>query len=114
MTSIVLKPWGSYEVLEKASNYLIKRLVILPSCILSLQSHLHRSEHWVVVQGKASIIIENKKIILESNNSIYVPKNAKHRISNNGLEKLIIIEVWHGEILDENDIFRYEDIYNRI
>tara|TARA_B110000438_G_C15787784_1_gene639248 strand:+ start:566 stop:910 length:345 start_codon:yes stop_codon:yes gene_type:complete len=114
MTSIVLKPWGSYEVLEKASNYLIKRLIITPGSILSLQSHLYRSEHWIVVEGVAEVTIDNKITNLKLNKSIFIPKQSKHRVANKGYHNLIIIEIWYGDKLDEKDIVRYEDIYNRI
>jgi len=114
MTSIVLKPWGSYEVLEVNSKYVVKRLKVTAGSVLSLQSHKYRSEHWVVVEGVAEITIDEELIILDSNKSIYIPKEAKHRIANKGLKTLIIIEIWYGDALDEEDIIRYEDIYNRV
>ena len=114
MTSIVLKPWGSFEVLSLQDNYSIKRLTVKPGAILSLQSHNHRSEHWVVVKGSAEITIDKNISILDSNKSIFIPKNAKHRIANKGENDLIIVEIWYGDILDEEDIIRYEDVYNRI
>ena len=114
MTSIVLKPWGSYEVLNNAPNYSIKRLIINPSAILSLQSHEHRSEHWVVVQGTAEVTLDDKVFTLESNKNIFIPRQSKHRIQNKGHKILVIIEIWYGDQLNEGDITRYEDIYNRI
>ena len=113
MTSLVSKPWGSYEVLETKSNYVIKRLVVKPGAILSLQSHLHRSEHWVVVEGVAEITIESEVSTLKSNKSVFIPQKTKHRIANKEKNDLSIVEIWYGDILDEKDIIRYEDIYNR-
>ena len=113
MKSIVSKPWGSFEILEEKPNYVVKRLIINPGGILSLQSHLHRSEHWVTVGGVAEVTIDKKITILEPNNNIFIPKGSVHRISNKGSLTLVMIEIWYGEILDEEDIIRYDDIYNR-
>ena len=114
MTSIVSKPWGFYEVLKEESKYAIKRLTVIPGAILSLQSHQHRSEHWVIVEGTAEVTIDEKVTILGSNNNIFIPKKSMHRVANKESANLIIIEIWYGDILDEKDINRYEDIYNRI
>lgn len=114
MTSIVLKPWGSYEVLEERFKYAIKRLIIKPGAILSLQSHMYRSEHWIVVEGTAEVTIDKKITIMKSNSNIFIPKEAKHRIANKNSNNLIIIEIWYGDKLEEEDIVRYEDIYNRV
>ena len=113
MTSLVSKPWGSYEVLEKKSNYAIKRLIVKPGAILSLQSHLYRSEHWVVVEGVAEITIDNEVSALKLNKSVFIPQKTKHRIANKEKSDLVIIEIWYGDTLDEEDIVRYEDVYNR-
>ena len=113
MKSIVSKPWGSYEVLEKGDTYTIKKLIVKPNGVLSLQSHEHRSEHWVVVDGEAEITLNDEIQIVKANNSVFIPIKTKHRISNKGQINLIIIEVWYGDSLDEEDIIRYEDIYNR-
>lgn len=113
MKSIVLKPWGSYQVLEQGSKYSIKRIEVKPGGILSLQSHLYRSEHWVVVQGVAEVTLDDDIKILNVNQNIFIPKNSKHRISNKHNENLIVIEVWFGDTLEEEDIIRYEDIYDR-
>lgn len=113
MTSIVLKPWGSYQVIEAGEKYLIKRIIVKPGGKLSLQSHQHRLEHWVVVRGEAEVTIEEDKTILHSGEYIYVPLQAKHRLANNYSENLVVIEVWYGDNLDEEDITRYEDIYKR-
>ena len=114
MTSIVSKPWGSFEVLEQGSQYTLKKINVIPGGILSLQSHFHRSEHWVVAQGAAEATLDDRIITLNINEHIFIPKGSKHRLANKGLENLIIIEVWYGDILEETDIVRYEDIYARI
>ena len=113
MNSIVQKPWGFYKVIEESANYLVKIIVVKPQEKLSLQSHKYRSEHWIVVQGIATVTIDKfiKKLI--SNESIYIPKKAKHRLENNNKNDLKIIEVQYGTDLREDDIIRYEDIYDR-
>ena len=113
MKSIVLKPWGSYQVLEECEKYTIKRIIVKSGGILSLPSHLHRSEHWVVVQGIAGVTIDENISLLKVNENIFIPKKSKHRLANKQKENLIVIEVWYGNILNENDIVRYEDIYDR-
>ena len=114
MNLIVQKPWGSYQILEKGKNYLVKNLLVKPGGTLSLQSHKHRSEHWVIVEGRAEVTINGNITTLEPNQSTYIPSETKHRLANNYEKNLILIEVWYGEILDEEDITRYEDIYNRV
>ena len=113
MTSIVLKPWGSYQVIEEGEKYLVKKIIVKPESKLSLQSHKHRSEHWFVAQGEAEVTIEDDVKVFHSNEYIFIPLQAKHRLANNFSEDLIIIEIWYGDNLDEKDIIRYEDIYNR-
>ena len=113
MTSVVLKPWGSYEVLDSGLKYSIKRIIVKPGGILSLQSHTYRSEHWVVVQGVGEVTLNNKISTYKSNENIYIPVKAKHRLANKEKKDLVVIEVWYGDILDEEDIIRYEDIYDR-
>lgn len=109
----VQKPWGSYTTLEKREGYLLKRIEVLPGESLSLQSHKHRAEHWLVVSGKAEVERDNKKMILKARESTIIPKGAKHRLANPGKKLLIIIETQLGIILDENDINRYTDLYGR-
>ena len=113
MTSLVLKPWGSYQVIEEGKKYRIKRITVKPGGKLSLQSHQHRAEHWVVVQGKAEVTIEDDITVLNSSEYDFIPLKTKHRLANNFSENLVVIEVWYGDNLDEEDIVRYEDIYNR-
>ena len=109
----VQKPWGSYTTLEKREGYLLKRIEVLPGESLSLQSHKHRAEHWLVVSGKAEVECNNKKILLKARESTVIPKGAKHRLANPGKKLLILIEIQLGDILDENDIKRYTDLYGR-
>ena len=113
MKSIVNKPWGSFEIIDEGKKYTVKKIIVNPGGQLSLQSHEHRSEHWLIVEGNAEVIIDKKTYNLEENNNIFIPKGAKHRLANWGYNKLIVVEVWFGDNLDENDIKRYEDIYER-
>ncbi len=114
MKSFVNKPWGSYQVIDQGENFVVKRIVVNPYGKLSLQSHKHRSEHWIIVEGRAEITINDKITTLEPNQSTYIPSEIKHRLANNYDKDLILIEVWYGKKLDEEDITRYEDIYNRV
>jgi len=109
----VKKPWGSYSVLDSGPTFLLKRIEVLPGESLSLQSHKHRSEHWTVAAGTAKVDLDDKTFHLESNESITIPVNAKHRLGNPKDDLLIIFEIQFGKILDENDILRYEDRYGR-
>jgi mannose-1-phosphate guanylyltransferase/mannose-6-phosphate isomerase len=107
------KPWGSYTVLDTGPSYLLKRIEVLPGEALSLQSHQHRSEHWTIVSGSAEVVRDQETFQLETNDSIAIPKSTKHRLGNPGSELLIIIEIQFGHLLDEADISRYEDRYDR-
>ena len=113
MKSIVSKPWGSFQVIEEGDKYTLKRLTVKKGGRLSLQSHNHRSEHWVVVQGEAEVILGDKNLKLKENENIYIPVNTKHSLANKKERELIIIEVWYGDTLEEEDIIRYQDIYDR-
>jgi mannose-1-phosphate guanylyltransferase / mannose-6-phosphate isomerase len=110
----VERPWGTFTVLESGANYKIKRIVVNPGNRLSLQLHKHRSEHWVVVSGAARITRDDEEFEVRSNESTYIPKGARHRISNPGTERLEIIEVQNGDYLGEDDIVRFQDDYGRI
>ena len=114
MKSIVHKPWGSYQIIDQGENFVVKKIVVKPYCKLSLQSHKNRSEHWVIVEGRAEVTICDNITTLEPNQSTYIPSKTKHRLANNYDKNLILIEVWYGKNLDEEDITRYEDIYNRV
>lgn len=114
MNSLVQKPWGSFEILLSGKKFLVKKIFVKPGGVLSLQSHQYRSEHWVVAEGEAEVTISDKILNLKENENIYIPKGTIHRISNKKKHDLIIIEMWYGDNLDENDIKRYDDIYERI
>ena len=108
------RPWGTYTVLQKETNYLVKRIEVFPGESLSLQSHEHRSEHWTITTGTAEVQVKDNIQTLTRNQSIHIPKGAKPRLTNPGSDSLIIIEVQIGDKLDEDDITRYEDKYDRI
>ena len=114
MNSIIKKPWGYFEVLASGKKFLVKKIMVKPKGILSLQNHQNRSEHWIVAEGEAEVTIDEKITKIKENESIYIPKGAIHRMENKTKKNLIIIEMWYGDKLDENDIKRYEDIYKRI
>jgi mannose-1-phosphate guanylyltransferase/mannose-6-phosphate isomerase len=110
----VWRPWGSYTVLEEHPNFKIKRIVVNPGASLSLQIHQHRSEHWVVVSGVATITNNDIEYTLKENESTYIPKNNLHRLANNNVEPLSIIEVQCGDYVGEDDIVRFDDRYGRV
>ena len=107
------RPWGCYEVILEDAGYKVKRITVEPGGRLSLQSHAHRSEHWVVVSGIAKISINDTVQRLEAGKSAYIPLGSKHRLENEGKEPMALIEVQLGDYLGEDDIKRYEDIYGR-
>jgi len=109
----IIKPWGSYKTFEKDKGFLVKRITIAPGELLSLQSHKHRSEHWLVASGVATVECDGEKSYLNQFESISIPQGAKHRLSNESKEFLQVVEVQFGEILSEDDITRYEDKYQR-
>jgi mannose-6-phosphate isomerase-like protein (cupin superfamily) len=110
---IVERPWGRYEVILEDSGYKVKRITVEPGGRLSLQSHNHRSEHWVVVSGIAKITINETVQRLEAGKSAYIPLGSKHRLENEEKKPMALIEVQFGDYLGEDDIKRYEDIYGR-
>ncbi|MBI4651327.1 mannose-1-phosphate guanylyltransferase/mannose-6-phosphate isomerase [Candidatus Desantisbacteria bacterium] len=107
------RPWGSYTILEEGEKYKIKRIVVNPGEKLSLQKHSYRSEHWVVVKGTAKVTIGDRKLSVNINESVYVPKLTLHRLENPDNVPLELIEVQNGEYLGEDDIVRINDIYGR-
>lgn len=110
----VNRPWGSYTVLEEASDgFKLKRLEVAPGARLSLQSHAHRSEHWVVVSGTATVTNGDEVITVHKNQSTYIPIGTRHRLENRGNEPLHIVEIQVGDYLGEDDLQRYEDHYGR-
>lgn len=109
----VQRPWGKYEVLIEDQNHKVKKITVYPGASLSLQSHKHRSEHWVVVKGTAKVVNGDRTSVLQENESTYIQAESKHCLSNPGKINLEIIEVQTGDYLEEDDIVRYEDIYGR-
>jgi mannose-1-phosphate guanylyltransferase/mannose-1-phosphate guanylyltransferase/mannose-6-phosphate isomerase len=107
------RPWGWFETLALADRFQVKRIVVHPGASLSLQSHLHRSEHWIVVSGTARVTIDDKVQLLTENQSVYIPLGAVHRMQNPGKVPMVLIEVQTGAYLGEDDITRYDDIYAR-
>jgi mannose-1-phosphate guanylyltransferase/mannose-6-phosphate isomerase len=109
----VFRPWGSYDSLDAEEGFQVKRLIVNPGAVLSLQKHARRAEHWTVVKGKARITLDDKEFDLEVNESTYIPIGAVHRIANPYDEPVHIIEVQCGDYLGEDDIVRLEDNYGR-
>ena len=107
------RPWGWYETLCLGTRFQVKRIMVKPGGILSLQSHMHRSEHWIVVEGTAEVTIGNETRLVTENQSVYIPLGEKHRMANPGRLPMFLIEVQTGSYLKEDDITRYEDLYNR-
>jgi len=110
----VCRPWGWYDTIDEGKLFKVKRIFVNPGASLSLQMHLHRSEHWVVVSGIADIISGDKNFRLKANQSTYIKAGEKHRIANCGESPLEIIEVQSGIYLGEDDIVRFDDIYGRV
>jgi mannose-1-phosphate guanylyltransferase/mannose-6-phosphate isomerase len=111
--SVDHRPWGWFESLVIGDRFQVKRIVVHPGAALSLQSHHHRSEHWIVVAGTAKVTIDDTSQLLSENQSVYIPLGAVHRLENPGKLPLTLIEVQTGAYLGEDDIIRYEDIYAR-
>jgi mannose-6-phosphate isomerase-like protein (cupin superfamily) len=107
------RPWGSFEILHEEDNLKIKRIIVKPGKRLSLQSHKHRSENWVVIEGNAVVTLGAEEIRRSANQAVYIPAGAKHRIADAGEEGVVFIEVQTGAYLGEDDIIRYEDDFDR-
>ena len=110
----IYRPWGFNITVLEDSHWKVKEIFVKPGQKLSLQIHHHRSEHWIVVNGKAKIEINKEEIILYENQSYYIPQGSKHRLSNPGNVPLKLIEVQSGSYVGEDDIERFEDNYGRI
>ncbi|WP_439497850.1 mannose-1-phosphate guanylyltransferase/mannose-6-phosphate isomerase [Bosea sp. (in: a-proteobacteria)] len=110
----VMRPWGSYESVDRGSRFQVKRIVVKPGARLSLQKHFHRSEHWIVVTGTATVEIDGTTKIVRENESVYIPLGAWHRLGNEGRIDLELIEVQSGSYLGEDDIVRSQDDYKRV
>lgn len=108
------RPWGTWEVLACGENFCVKKIVVNPKAKLSLQLHHHRSEHWIITKGSATITLGDSILEKKPFEHVFIPIETKHRISNESSSDVEFIEVQTGEKLDENDIVRLEDIYNRV
>ena len=113
MNSLICRPWGTFTTIEEDSTWKVKKIKINPGASISLQLHNHRSEHWVVVSGIANVEIDGNFSEIKENESIYVPQQCKHRLSNLQKDPLIIIEIQSGSYLGEDDIIRFKDLYGR-
>jgi len=107
------RPWGWFESLVVGPRFQVKRILVHPGASLSLQSHFHRSEHWIVVHGTARVTVNDTVTLLTENQSVYIPLGAKHRMENPGRVPMVLIEVQTGAYVGEDDIVRYEDVYAR-
>ena len=107
------RPWGWFESLVIGDRFQVKRIHVHPGASLSLQSHHHRSEHWIVVQGTAKVTVDDEVKLVTENQSVYIPLGAIHRMENPGKVPMVLIEVQTGSYLGEDDIIRYEDKYAR-
>lgn len=107
------RPWGWFDSLVIGDRFQVKRIVVNPGAALSLQSHHHRSEHWIVVEGTAKVTVDDEVRLVSENQSIYIPLGAVHRMENPGKVPMVLIEVQTGSYLGEDDIIRYEDVYSR-
>jgi mannose-1-phosphate guanylyltransferase/mannose-6-phosphate isomerase len=107
------RPWGWFETIAKGKTFHAKILHVQPGGVLSLQSHKHRSEHWVVVSGVATVVRNEDEITLNAKESIYIHVGDKHQLRNETAENLKIIEVQTGDYFGEDDIIRYSDVYKR-
>lgn len=108
-----LRPWGSWHILDEGHGYKVKRIQVNPKSRLSLQSHEHRAEHWVVIAGTAKAVVDDQTLEVGPGGTIDVPLGAKHRLINDGDDEVVIIEVQKGAYTGEDDIVRYEDDYGR-
>ena len=107
------RPWGWFDTLALGDRFQVKRIVVHPGAALSLQSHVHRAEHWIVVAGTAKVTVADKVQLISENQSVYVPLGAVHRMENPGRVPMVLIEVQTGSYLGEDDIIRYADVYAR-
>jgi mannose-1-phosphate guanylyltransferase / mannose-6-phosphate isomerase len=110
---LVHRPWGSYRTISLGNRYQVKEIIVKPGASLSLQMHHHRAEHWVVVEGTAAVQRDEETMLLNENQSVFIPLGTRHRLSNPGKLNLRLIEVQSGAYLGEDDIVRFEDKYGR-
>ena len=108
-----VRPWGSWHVIDEGDGYKVKRIHVTPGQRLSYQTHEHRSEHWIVISGTATCVVNGETVVAEAGNSVDIAQGAAHRITNAHDEELVIIEVQRGGYTGEDDICRLEDDYGR-
>lgn len=108
------RPWGSWEVISIGAKYIVKKISVNPKSSLSLQMHHHRGEHWIITSGNPTVVVDDVNLELSPGKVVDIPKETKHRMVNNTDKPVEFIEIQMGEILDERDIVRFEDQYNRI
>ena len=109
-----IRPWGSYTVLEIGEGYLVKTIEVNPAQRLSVQSHNHRSEHWVVLSGIANVLLGGKEFVLKEGEHVDIQVKEIHSLQNATNLPLKILEIQNGDLLSEDDIIRYSDIYGRV
>ncbi len=109
----VFRPWGSYETVDRSDRFQVKRIIVQPGAKLSLQSHRHRAEHWIVVEGTARVTVGERTFLLNRNESTFIPVGERHRLENPGEAPLHLVEVQSGDYLGEDDITRFDDSYGR-
>ena len=107
------RPWGSYDVLEDEDTHKVKRITVSPNKRLSYQRHQHRAEHWFIVSGTATVVLDGENLTRLAGESIDIPKGGAHRMQNDTDEAVVFIEVQHGTYFGEDDIERLEDDYGR-
>ncbi len=107
------RPWGWFEILFEEPGLKIKRIMVKPGKRLSLQSHEHRAENWVVIQGRALFTLDDKTFALQKRQAVFIPEKARHRMENPEKEDLVFVEVQTGTYLGEDDITRYQDDFGR-
>jgi len=113
MEEIVKRPWGTYQTILRGETYQVKKIVVYPNSQLSLQSHNHRAEQWVIVEGEGTVTLGDKELKLKKGDNVSIAVKEKHRMSNFTNSEVVFIEVQNGDYLGEDDIIRYEDIYGR-
>ena len=109
----VFRPWGWYDSVDAGPRFQVKRIMVKPGGVLSLQMHHHRAEHWIVVRGTARVTRGEEVLLLTENQSTFIPLGTTHRLENPGCVNLEMIEVQSGSYLGEDDIVRFEDVYGR-
>jgi mannose-6-phosphate isomerase-like protein (cupin superfamily) len=107
------RPWGTFEILKEETTFKSKKIVVNPGQRLSYQSHKHRAEHWIVVEGVAEVTLDDVVNVLKAGQHIFIPQGSKHRVANSGKDPLVFIEVQTGTYFGEDDIIRYSDDYSR-